>query len=533
MGLGESKKALIAGIGLLFAVGSAFSDVVFDDFDDGDSRNALGTYWYFYTDYANDGKSTIGGINDEPTFLGEYEGGKEGSYCARMDFELCKHDEDVMGQYNLPNVNLGVNFNKDETAFDLTGAEAISFDIKASKDMVVRFLVQMDKTVKVEDNDYHRLIDVTETWQTVTVLLEKDPVAGLQQEKGWGKTADFDISKLTKLAWRIGVKDNEELEGKSGILYIDNIIIVGNPNIKIHGEVDSIVPIGSFTGDGLLSDFEDEDNPFANNLGYYWYTYTDESSVFTTGVDNGDLVLGDGADGSKGIAVDIKLGYKYYDESADDSVPPYLGFGTNLRSDSKASNPYYDAEADGATGIYLEYKSDIPVNLELLDNKNRGGGVDYYVVLPSSKGKWQGAVILFKDFVLPDWASGTALDKTKLGKIQFKITGKPETMGSFAIDNLYLMNATLTSVKPLKSKISANGVVINHNRNTINVNFNRSLGNATLSLVDPMGKVVALEKINPNSRACSISLLNKASGVYFLKVASSNFVETEKIYIAK
>jgi hypothetical protein len=59
------------------------------------------------------------------------------------------------------------------------------------------------------------------------------------------------------------------------------------------------------------------------------------------------------------------------------------------------------------------------------------------------------------------------------------------------------------------------------------------LGNATLSLVDPMGKVVALEKINPNSRACSISLLNKASGVYFLKVASSNFVETAKIYIAK
>ena len=48
----ESQKALIAGIGLLFAVGSAFSDVVFDDFDDGDSRNALGTYWYFYTDYA-------------------------------------------------------------------------------------------------------------------------------------------------------------------------------------------------------------------------------------------------------------------------------------------------------------------------------------------------------------------------------------------------------------------------------------------------------------------------------------------------
>ena len=125
MGLGESK-ALIAGIGLLFAVGSAFSDVVFDDFDDGDSRNALGTYWYFYTDYANDGKSTIGGINDEPTFLGEYEGGKEGSYCARMDFELCKHDEDVMGQYNLPNLNLGVKFNKDETAFDLTGAESIS-----------------------------------------------------------------------------------------------------------------------------------------------------------------------------------------------------------------------------------------------------------------------------------------------------------------------------------------------------------------------------------------------------------------------
>lgn len=534
MGLGESKKALIAGLGLLFAVGSVFSDFVLDDFDDGDSRNFLSTYWYFYTDYANDGASTIGGINDEPTFLGEYDGGKEGSYCALMDFELCTHDADVMGEYNLPNVNLGVNFNSDETAFDLTGAEAISFDIKADQDMVVRFLVQMDKSVKVEDNDYHRLIDVTETWQTVTVLLEKDPVAGLKQETGWGKTAAFDITKLTKLAWRVGMKDNEELEGKSGKLYIDNITIVGdNINIKLPGEIDSIVPIGSFTGKGLLSDFEDEDNPFSNKLGYYWYTYTDQSSVFTTGIEDGDFVLGDGADDSKGISVDVKLGYNYYDENSEDSVAPYLGFGTNLRNDNKSSNPYYDAEADGATGIYLEYKSDIPVNLELLDNNNRGGGVVYYVILPSSKGEWQGAVILFKDFVLPDWASGTALDETKLGKIQFKITGKPETMGSFAVDNLYLMDATLTSVKPLKSKISANGIMINHNRNAINVNFNRSLGNATLSLVDPMGKIVAFEKTNPNSRTCSISLLNRASGVYFLKVASSNFVETAKIYIAK
>ncbi len=533
MGLGESKKILIAGLGLLFAVGSVFSDFVLDDFDDGDSRNSLGTYWYFYTDYANGGTSTIGGISDEPTFIGEYEGGKEGTYCALMDFKLCKHDADVMGEYNLPNVNLGVNFNNDESAFDLTGAEAISFDIKADQDMVVRFLVQMDKSVNVADNDYHRLIEVTENWQTVTVLLEKDPVAGLKQETGWGKTAAFDISKLTKLAWRVGVKDNEELEGKSGKLYIDNITIVGNPKIKIHGEIDSIVPIGSFTGSGLLSDFEDEDNPFCNKLGYYWYTYTDESSVFTTGVDNGDFVLGDGADGSKGIAVDVKLGYNYYDENSEDSVAPYLGFGTNLRNDNKATNPYYDAEADGATGIYLEYKSDIPVNLELLDNKNRGGGVVYHVILPSSEGEWQGAVIPFNDFVLPDWASGTALDKTKLGKIQFKITGKPETMGSFAVDNLYLMNAKLTSIKSFKSRISTNGIIINNNRNAINVNFNRAMGNAKLSLIDPMGKIVALEKINPNSRSCSISLNNRASGVYFLKVASNNFVETAKIYINK
>lgn len=512
MGFKRSGKISIACIGLLLAASFSFADFVIDDFNDGNNRNELDAYWYFYDDTDPGGNSIV---NNDPF---EDYGIEDG--VAMMDFSL--GDSLDMDDYILyPFVGMGFNFDGADgnTDFDLTGATALQFRAKADQELVVKLLIETSNVT--DDNKLHHKFEVGEAWTTVTVLLEDDPDLGLYQEN-WGSSSPkkkYDATKVQKLAFQVRGNENKKL--KDGILYIDDMVLVGSPKIKAWGELDT-VSVDSYSGKGLLADFEG-DYPFENKIKGEWYNYTDQeidgSSDFTQGVDgDGNLLVDeDGGISGSGLSVSFLLGDKM--EGTDDSILPFCGVGTNIIKGGKS----YDAEAVGATGIYFEYKSDFPVTVEVEDSIQRADGAVYYAKLPSTEGNWAGALIPFDSLKLPKWVgSGKALATTHLKKIQFKLSDGAKKEGSFSLDNLYLMDAELVGIKQRIRNLAAKGIKVNQRNNHLNIQLDNRLGDSRISLVNPAGKIVLSRTVSSSVRNYSLPLFNNASGVYLLKISSAN-----------
>jgi hypothetical protein len=513
MGCFKRSGKISACIGVLLAASFSFSDFLIDDFNDGNNRNEIDAYWYFYDDYSPGGSSIV---NNDP--FEEY-GIEDG--VAVMDFTLGDSVDKV--DYMLyPFVGMGFNFDGEDgkTNFDLTGATALKFRAKGDQKFVVKLLIETSNVT--DDNKLHHKFEVTQAWREVTVLLEKDPDLGLTQEN-WGSSSpkrDYDPTKVQKLAFQVRGNENKTL--KDGKLYIDDLVLVGNPKIKAWGELDT-VSVGTYTGKGLLSDFEG-DYPFENKIKGEWYNYTDGeidgSSAFTKGVDqDGNLIVDeDGGVSGCGISVSFLLGEKI--EGVDDSIAPFCGIGTNVTKGGKS----YNAKEVGATGIYFEYKSDLPIVVEVEDSIKRGDGAVYFAKLPSTGGNWAGAVVPFDSLKLPKWVGkGVAkLATTNLKKIQFKLTGNPNDEGSFSIDNLYLMNAELVNVKQRIQNLAAKGIKVNQRNNQLNIQLDNRLGDSKISLVNPVGKIVLSKRVSSGARYCTLPLSNRANGVYLLKISSAN-----------
>lgn len=522
MGLGRSKKLIASCLGLLLAASYSSSDYLIDDFNDGNNTNELDTYWYFYNDVDEGGSSTV--VNDPFETGGIVDG------VATMNFSL--GDSAELSSYTMyPSVAMGFNFVETGT-YDLTGATAISFKIKADQALKVKFVIEVSDVT--DHNDLHNIISVTGAWQTVTILLENDPDLGLKQEN-WGSTSKkvtYNPAHVTKLAIKVRGNENKDLINKSGTLYVDDITLIGTPKIKRWGELDPVAS-GSFTGTGLISDFEG-DYPLENKLLGAWYNYTDVdiegTSAFTQGVDEGVLTsTANGGVTGGGINVSYLLGSKI--AGTDDSIAPFVGIGTNLNRNAKVS---FNATTAGATGIYFEYKSDVFVDVELEDSISRGSGIVYFAKLPPSSA-WTGAKIPFDSLKLPKWVkSGKPLAKTSLRKIQFKLSDAAGTMGEFALDNVYLMDATIVGVKSRIPNLASKGITVGQRNNVLEIMVDKRLGDSKVSLINPMGKIVQFKNVSANARACSLPLGNSASGVYLLKVSSANGqVETSPLHIIR
>lgn len=510
MVLKRSNKLAIACMGLLFGASISFSDYLIDNFDDNNNTNEIGTYWYFYDDSDPGGSSVV---NNDPFEDGGVEEG-----VAFMDFALGDSVEKT--DYTLyPFVGMGFNFVDGKTEeFDLTGATAISFKAKADQEMSVKFLLETSDAVG-NDDKLHHIFTVEEAWKTVTIQLEMDPDVGLTQE-GWGDEIDYDPTTAQKIAFQVRGNENKKL--KSGILYIDSMVLVGKPKIKKYGELDP-VELGSFKEKGLIADFEGK-VPFVNKLKGEWYNYDDSkleggTSAITKGVQEGDLVISEkgGVEESAGIDVSFLLGD--FIENGEDVVAPFCGVGTNIIKGGKS----YNADKYGATGVYFEYKSDVYVTLEVEDTIKRSYSAVHFAILPPTDGEWLGAEVPFDSLVLPKYASSAKpLALTNLTKIQFKLSDAPEIEGNFALDNVYLMNAEIVGIKHTSLNSAQKGIILNQSKNALSINLDKKLGESQISLINPIGKVVALKNLSANTRTYSLPLGKNASGVYLLKITSAN-----------
>jgi hypothetical protein len=518
------------------AVSFGFADFLIDDFNDKDNKNEIGTYWYFYDDTKAGGSSSVtndpfetGGVNEDGVAVMEYTFG----------------DSVDKGDYVLyPFVGLGFNFiGNGKTAYDLTGATAISFDIWADKATKVKFLLETED-LTATDNKLHSIIDVGTTKANKKVTLEIDKtIANALKQENWGTPIlkKYDPTKNLKIAFQLRGNENPTfVKGTTGKLYVDNFTIVGSPKIRKWGELDTVA-LGTYKSDlGLLSDFSSE-TPTINNLKGEWFLYNDAdnegTSKFTNGFDpenpkNFLVNETGGAGGTPGVSLAFELGPKLL--SGTDSILPYVGVGCNILKGGKKG---YDAKTDGATGLYLEYKSNFYVNVEVEDSINRGAGVVFYAVLPPTGTNWAGIKIPFDSLKKPQWLEKMVpnLTLTGLRKIQFKLSDGAIKEGTFAFDNVYFMGAKFSSGIIARShKLINNNIGIDQIGNVINVRFNgkSALEGGSVSLLNTMGKVVATKSINKEVNTCTLPLGNNASGVYLLRVTSENgLVETIPVHL--
>ncbi len=537
------KRSLLFGLGVVIIASSyCFANTVIDDFDDGNNKSKIQKYWYFYTDYDNNGTSSIYGVQDKPQFEGGYDG-KDGTYGAVMEFTL--GDTAGMKDGCKPYVAMGLNFAEGSNAsgrypYDLTGADSISFYIKGDKAFTARLYMELT-TVKNWDDFFHS-IDVTTSWQHVSIPMKKDAKKGFKQN-GWDEDLDldFDLTKVAKMNFRVRWEENPELT--EGTLFIDSVVMVGDAKFPKEGTIKT-EDVGTFPSKGLLNNFDGGKKK--NTLGFSWYAYDDGtldggSSVFTSGYDEETKQLlvdaTGGYDNTEGIALSVTLGDMIPNESdPKNPIAPFCGIGTTL---GDATNGYFDASS--GTGVYLNYKSDIDVDMELVDSTTRNDGIAFHVVLPSTGGEWKQAKALFSAFILPDWVNvddltdeQATLNKKVLSKLQFKISGDAKTDANFAIDNIYFDGVSIVGVLPLHKKLAAKGINYIQTSDVIRINFSNTIGNAKVSMINPLGKVVYFKNINNLSRSCSIPLFNNTSGVYVLKIAGNNgLIEVAPINIVK
>ncbi|MGB7568960.1 MAG: hypothetical protein WBM07_13955, partial [Chitinivibrionales bacterium] len=230
-----------------------------------------------------------------------------------------------------------------------------------------------------------------------------------------------------------------------------------------------------------------------------------------------------------------------------DVIKPFVGVGTQLWND-KTTSDVYNAAADNANGIYFDYMlsgadTTMVLRLEVYANVYSISGEVNYIDLPyTGAGVWKGASVLFSKLVLPSWTGvvPTALDATILKKIQWAVQSTPGDMGEFSIDNVYLLGATkitstFNAIKPQNNVVKEiSGISTSMFNSSLKVKLPQGMGNASVSLVNTMGSVVA-RSVSGVDQIAHMNVAGLASGVYMLNVkatkSGSEFNQTMPVTI--
>jgi hypothetical protein len=447
------------------------------------------------------------------------------------------------------------------STINLTGATSVSFWIKTSNAIQVDFMVLTKEVETVADFGYfHALVPTTavaNTWTQVTVNLAAG-IGGISRP-AWAEQKNpgiaFNIKSVEKLQWQ--VHSDQVLTTGPGSITLDDIWIKGNYTFTPPDLCPSCVGAAGQTPGALLASF---DKPAmsainANARGYYWFCYNDganrsplvtspsQFSSITGGVDPTIdplspplLVVGpNGYNSTNGADIKFTLGPIFKKNSTDvTTIQPFVGLGTNLWND-KTSSDVYNAQADGATGVYFDYMTGattdttLNVRLEVYANTFAKEGVVHYINLPSTKGAWKGAMVPFDTLKLPAWDgvnTAEKLDRTILKKLQWAVQGGTGKSGEVAIDNVYMIGATKITTGfggaikyQFNSNKSFDGFAPSLINNTLKVAFTKGLSNASISLVNTKGAIVA--KTMAASSIAQVNVAGLAKGLYMLVVKAN------------
>lgn len=555
---------------MLVASFKLFADALVDDCE-GTNQDKFGYYWYFYDDNkdaAGAGSSTIPGVTKDAT--GEYvvaptaAAGHTGGGIV-LPYSLGPTKVPCGAGCGFNYVGAGAMLCATGSTIDLTGATSITFWLKTSAAVQVDFMVNTKEVETAGDFGYfHALVPpvpVANTWTQVTVSL----VAGIGgvTRPAWAEQKNpgiaFNIKSIEKLQWQM--HSDQVLTTGPGQITLDDIWIKGT-YVFVPPDLCSAcagAPNSPSSPSALLSNFDKTplNIPSKSNArGFYWFCYNDgagrtppvsapsEFSAITGGVDpTADpllppmLIIGaNGYNATNGADIKFTLGPAYKKNSTDAAtIQPFVGLGTNLWDD-KTSSENYNASADGATGVYFDYmlsSSDITASTvlrcEMYANLLAVDGSVHYIDLPATgAGVWKGASIPFDTLVQPAWGTVTPVtfDPTIMKKIQWAVQSKPGTTGELAIDNVYMIGAT--KITPAGSAIkyqfnqskSFDGFKPSIFNNTLKVTFTKGMSNATITLVNTKGAIVA-RNFSANNLTAQVDVAGLAKGVYMLVVKAN------------
>lgn len=184
----------------ILKITTSHAQVIIDDFEDGNSTNSLGGYWYVFNDNGNGGKSRLQQrIWQKEVF--DMSGGYESLGMLNADVILEK-----AGYQWTPYYAFATSVDKSASVNPKNFAGITYWH----KGVGHSFRVDIPE---VKDYDNHLLnVPASEAWTKVTI-----DFAMLSQE-GWGKKIDLNLDNSVKLVWNV----NQE----SGSFQIDKVQFV-------------------------------------------------------------------------------------------------------------------------------------------------------------------------------------------------------------------------------------------------------------------------------------------------------------------
>jgi endoglucanase len=175
------------------------STPLIENFEDGNTQNSLGGYWYSYNDNTSGGKSQLKQEPWQKAFVNT--GGHESSGMLQTDVMLDK------GSYKWsPYYAFGTTINKN-AAFNPSSFAGFSYWHKG-----VAHKIEIN-TSEISDYDYYQTsVAASDEWKLVTI-----DFSVLTQE-GWGKKVPLNLDNSIKIIWK--------LTETSGNFQIDDVSFV-------------------------------------------------------------------------------------------------------------------------------------------------------------------------------------------------------------------------------------------------------------------------------------------------------------------
>lgn len=424
------------------------SGEMLDNFEDNNSQNLWGGYWYTYK---GDGavQSTVwpaGGT----TFTPSAPGAASTLYAGRITGYVAPQS----GSY-YPSVGMGTQMVENEAGTrNVSAFTGIRFWVKANTNTAYSIRFVPSSITNTGYNDYKWTFMVTTTaWTQIAI-----PFTDLTQEAGWGTPVSktLVLQHLSKINWQ--TKDyNHNVD-----LWIDEIEFYPNlgwtptptkTNTPTNTFTYTTSPTNTptFGCSEKLDTCEDGDN--INNWGGFWYTYDDSGNSGTSYVmprPGSIFTMASGGAASTAYAARIT------GNVTTDYIYGFIGLGTQTNPGSGSGQGF---NCSGFLGIRFWAKgtaTDFDIKLVPTNSVNTGG--DHYKFTFNVTSNWQQYQLFFTSFTQEGW--GTTVNRTlvlqNLKDIQWQTRGQPWDYIELWIDEVEMFPCQNWTSTPTKTATFTN-----------------------------------------------------------------------------
>ncbi len=420
-----------------------------DNFEDNNSQNLWGGYWYTYKENGAVQSSVwpAGGT----TFTPSAPGAASTLYAGRITGYVAPQS----GSY-YPCVGMGTQMVENEAGTrDVSGFTGIRFWVKGdgTSEYSIRFLAPTSVT-NTGYNDYKFSFIPPATWTQIAI-----PFTDLTQESGWGTPVSKTVvlQNLSKINWQTKGYDHnvdfwiDEIEFYPNLGWTPTPTKTNTPtNTYTYTSSPTITP--TFGCSEKLDTCEDGDG--VNNWGGMWFTYDDSGNSGTSYVvpePGTTFIMVPGGATTTAYAARI-TGYV-----TTDYVYGFIGMGTGTNPNS-GSDIGFDCSAFSGIRFWAKgTATSFDIKLVAISGIKTGGN-DYKFTF-NVESTWQQYQLFFSSFTQESgW--GTTVDLTtvlqNLKNIQWQTRGQPWSYIELWIDEIEMFPCQNWTSTPTKTATFTN-----------------------------------------------------------------------------